>query len=157
MRAVRVARTFEGTVPEAERCWYDTTRWPYWIDGLDRVLWVDDDWPQAGACVTWESGPAGRGRVSERVLARERLRGQTLEVSDGSIRGHQSVTFTPAAPGVEVALALEYELLRRSLVSPIVDVLFIRRAMAASLGVTVTHFGVELEAVREGRRGEGDH
>jgi hypothetical protein len=41
---------------------------------------------------------------------------------------------------------------RRSIVSPIVDVLFIRRAMTASLATTVGRFGVELEAARhEGR------
>ncbi|MGI8506171.1 MAG: SRPBCC family protein [Solirubrobacteraceae bacterium] len=150
MRAVRVARTFEGTVAEAERCWYDTTLWPQWVDGLDRVLAVDGDWPQAGASVTWESGPAGRGRVSERVIAHEPLSGQTLEVRDASIRGHQSVTFTPTDPGVEVAFALEYELLRRSLFSPLVDALFIRRAMAVSLAQTVSRFGVELQAARAG-------
>jgi uncharacterized membrane protein len=152
MRAVRVAQTFEGTVSEAERCWYDTTRWPHWIDGLDRVLTVDGDWPQAGASVTWESGPAGRGRVSERVTAYEPLTGQALDVQDASIRGRQTVTFTPAAPGVEVALTLEYELSRRTIVSPIVDALFIRRSMSISLRATVTRFGAELEAARRRRR-----
>jgi hypothetical protein len=148
MRAVRVALRFEGTVPEAERCWYDTTAWSHWIDGLDRVVAVEGPWPAQGATVIWESGPAGRGRVTEHVIAHEALTGQTVEVQDVSIRGRQTVTFTPAPPGVEVALALEYELLRRSIVSPLVDVLFIRRAMAASLHDTVARFGVELEAAR---------
>jgi hypothetical protein len=152
MRSVQVTERFEGTVAEAERCWYDTTRWSRWVDGLDRVLAVDDGWPQAGATVTWESGPAGRGRVTERVVAYESLRGQTLDVHDGSIRGRQSVVFVPVQAGVEVSLMLEYQLVRRSIVSPLVDALFIRRAMAVSLGVTVTHFGVELEAAR-GERG----
>ena len=151
MRAVRVTERFEGTVPEAERCWYDTTRWSRWVDGLDRVLAVDDGWPQAGATVTWESGPAGRGTVTEQVIAYEPLRGQTLDVCDGSIRGRQSVLFVPVQAGVEVSLTLEYQLVRRSIVSPLVDALFIRRAMAVSLGVTVTHFGVELDAARGGR------
>jgi hypothetical protein len=153
MRAVRVTQHFEGTVPEAEQCWYDTTRWSRWVDGLDRVLAVDDGWPQAGAGVTWESGPAGRGRVTERVIAYEPLTGQTLEVQDGSIRGRQSVLFVPVQPGVEITLMLEYQLVRRSIVSPLVDALFIRRAMAVSLGVTVTHFGVELDAARLRRAG----
>lgn len=148
MRAVRVTEWFEGTVPEAERCWYDTTRWSRWVDGLDRVLAVDDGWPQAGATVIWESGPAGRGRVTEQVIAYEPLSGQTLDVSDGSIRGRQSVLFAPVQAGVEVSLTLEYQLVRRSIVSPLVDALFIRRAMAVSLGATLTHFGVELDAPR---------
>jgi Polyketide cyclase / dehydrase and lipid transport len=150
MRAVRVALRFQGTVPEAEGCWYDTTAWSHWIDGLDRVVAVEGAWPGPGATVIWESGPAGRGRVTEHVIAHEPLQGQTVEVQDVSIRGRQTVTFTPASPGVEVALTLEYELLRRSIVSPLVDALFIRRAMAASLDATVSRFGVELEATRAG-------
>ncbi len=143
-----MALRFEGTVPEAERCWYDTTVWSHWIDGLDHVVTVEGPWPRPGATVTWESGPAGRGRVTEHVIAHEPLTGQTVEVQDVSIRGRQTVTFTPASPGVEVALTLEYELLRRSIVSPLVDALFIRRAMTASLHATVARFGVELEAAR---------
>jgi hypothetical protein len=27
-------------VAEAEHCWYDTSRWSFWVDGLDRVLEV---------------------------------------------------------------------------------------------------------------------
>lgn len=146
---MHVTLSFEGTVPEAERCWYDTAHWDHWIDGLDRVLTVEGDWPRVGATVTWESGPAGRGRVIETVVAHEPLKGQTLEVEDASIRGRQTVMFTPAAPGVEVSLSLEYQLVKRSLVSPIVDALFIRRAMTASLSATVARFGVELGAARE--------
>jgi Polyketide cyclase / dehydrase and lipid transport len=150
MRAARVVQTFPGTVAEAERCWYDTARWSFWVDGLDRIVEVSGDWPGVGAGVTWESGPAGRGPVIERVIAHEPLHGQALEVRDSSIRGRQSVTFAPADPGVEIALTLEYDLIRRSIISPIVDTLFIRRAMTASLATTLSHFGVELEAARHG-------
>jgi Polyketide cyclase / dehydrase and lipid transport len=146
MRTVRVAQTFEASVPEAERRWYDTSHWADWVDGLDRVLEVDGDWPNVGASVTWESGPAGRGQVTERVVDRHPLTGQTLEVQDDSIRGRQSVAFTATAAGVEIALSLEYELKRRSIITPIVDALFIKRAMAVSMGLTVSRFGAALHA-----------
>jgi Polyketide cyclase / dehydrase and lipid transport len=148
MRSVSVSRTFPGTVHEAETCWYDTTQWPAWVDGLDRVADVTEDWPAAGASVRWESGPAGRGRVRELVVVQERLAGQTLEVEDDSIRGRQSVAFTPVDGDVEIVLRLEYEIERGSIFTPIVDLLFIRRAMAASLGTTLTRFGAELAAVQ---------
>jgi hypothetical protein len=136
-------------VHEAETAWYDTTRWSGWVDGLDRVSDVDPRWPQVGASVTWESGPAGRGRVVERVVAYEPLSGQTVEVQDDSIRGQQDVKFTPAEEGVNVELTLEYEIKQRSLLTPLVDLLFIRRAFRTSLESTVQRFGLELESARE--------
>ncbi len=152
MRAVRVSTVLPGTVPEVEQCWYDTSRWPSWIDGLDQVLAVAGPWPEVGSVVTWESGPAGRGRVTERVVSHEALAGQTVEVEDVSIRGRQSVAFTARLDAVQIGLTLEYALKRRSPVSPIVDALFIKRAMAASLNVTLAHFAVELRATRRGGR-----
>jgi hypothetical protein len=143
---VRASQTVAGTVHEVEQRWYDTTRWPSWIDGLERVVEVAGEWPGAGASVTWESGPAGRGRVIERVVAHEPLTGQTLEVRDSSIRGRQSVAFVPVGDGVQVTLTLAYELERRSPLTPLVDVLFISKAMRTSLTTTLSRFGAELAA-----------
>jgi hypothetical protein len=82
--------------------------------------------------------------VVEQVTAYELRRGQTLEVQDASITGRQSVVFEPSDSGVEVTMRLEYRLRRRSPLTPLFDLLFIRRAMAVSLETTVTRFGVEL-------------
>ena len=144
MGRARVLHTVAGSARQAQACWYDTTRWPLWVDGLEQVLQVAGDWPRVGSSVTWESGPAGRGRVTERVIAYDAARGQTLEVDDDSIGGLQSVSFAPAPNGVQVGLSLEYRLKRRSIVSPLIDLLFIRRAMAVSLEATVARFAVEL-------------
>jgi Polyketide cyclase / dehydrase and lipid transport len=148
MRRVRVALAFAASVHEAETCWYDTTRWPAWVDELARIVEVAGDWPRAGASVTWESGPAGRGHVIERVVAYQPLGGQTLDVHDDSIQGQQRVTFTPADGSVEVVLGLDYEISERSIFTPLIDVLFIRRAMERSLRTTLSGFGVELAARR---------
>lgn len=153
MRVVSAAETFPGTVHEAETVWYDTARWPAWVDGLDRVTAVGERWPAANAEVRWESGPAGRGRVSERVVSYQPLEGQTVAVNDETIEGQQSVKFTPEDGSVTVNLSLEYELTRRTLFTPLVDVLFISRAFTASLRSTLERFGLELEAARQ--RGVG--
>jgi hypothetical protein len=149
VRAVRVSSTFPATVHEAETLWYDTRSWPGWVDGLASVTEVSADWPAAGARVRWQSGPAGRGQVLERVVAHEALRGQTVEVEDDSVRGRQSVSFSPAPDGVEVELRLEYEVRRRSLFTWLVDPLFIRSAVERSLRATLARFGAELGATRE--------
>jgi uncharacterized membrane protein len=144
MRRVSAEDSFRASVPEAEARWYDTERWPAWIDGLSRVSGVEGDWPRAGAKVIWESNPVGRGHVVEVVLSYEPGVGQTLEVQDDSIRARQSVAFLELDGGVAVELALEYELKARTLATPVVDALFIRRAMTASLKSTLARFGAEL-------------
>jgi Polyketide cyclase / dehydrase and lipid transport len=147
MRAARASETFPGSVHEVEKLWCDTSRWHMWVDGLARVLSVEGEWPSPGATVRWESTPAGRGHVTERVVAYEERRCLSTEVVDDSITGRQTVTFTPVEGGVVVELGLEYELLRRGCVgflSVVVDPLFIRRAMATSLATTLGHFGAEL-------------
>ena len=149
MPVVSAAQTFPGSVHEGETLWYDTARWPHWIDGVEAVTAVEGDWPRIGATVTWQSVPAGRGRVVERVVGYEPLRGQSSEVEDESIRGTQSVAFTPVDEGIDVELTLAYTLKQRSIIMPLLDFFFIRRAMRTSLARTLTRFGVELAAARE--------
>jgi hypothetical protein len=143
VRAIRVTQTVPGTVYDVEQRWYDTSRWAFWVDELETVVDVAGDWPEVGAAVTWESGPAGRGHVVERVIEHEPLAGQTVDVADDSITGRQSVAFAPDGDGVEVALSLAYEIRKRSLFTPLVDILFIRRAMATSLSTTLSRFAAE--------------
>jgi len=146
MRVVSAAETFPGSVHEAERVWYDTGRWPRFIDGLETVEEVTPNWPGVGAEVRWRSGPAGRGEVIERVVAYELLEGQEVEVRDDSIQGRQQVSFTPDEEGVTVELSLSYDLKRGPPLMKLVDLLFIRRAMTTSLESTLHRFGAELEA-----------
>jgi hypothetical protein len=148
VRTVRVSQALPGTVYEIEQCWYDTSRWTIWVEGLRRVVHVSEGWPGVGSSVTWDSGPAGRGHVVERVVAHEALAGQTVEVEDASITGRQSVAFMPVEGGVEVQLALSYEIRKRSLFTPLVDALFIKRAMTTSLGTTVGRFAAEMGSRR---------
>ena len=148
MRTVRVTQTLPGTVYEIEQRWYDTSRWTAWVEGLRRVVEVAGDWPGVGSSVTWDSGPAGRGHVVERVVAHEALAGQTVEVDDSSIIGRQSVAFVAVDDRVEVQLALAYELKKRLLFTPLVDALFIKRAMATSLATTLSRFGAEVGSHR---------
>jgi len=144
MRRTSATGSYAASIEQAEGLWYDTEHWPAWIDGLARVTGLEGNWPALGAAVTWESNPAGRGRVLERVVGYEPGRGQTLDVEDDSIRGRQSVAFEELDGGVKVELTLEYELKARSLITPVVDVLFIRRAMTTSLESTLARFGGEL-------------
>ncbi len=146
MGSVRASRRYPGSVHEAEQCWYNSASWPLWVDGLDEVVAVQGDWPRVGGCVSWRSGPAGRGSVRETAISYEPRRGQTAAVEDDSIRGEQTVAFSLEDGGVRITLRLEYEIKQRSLVTPLVDFFFIRPAMTRSLQSTLDRFAGELVA-----------
>ena len=143
---VRAAQSVPGLASEAEELWYDPQRWPGWLDGFGHVSKVEGEWPAPGARAVWDSKPGGRGRVVERVTAYESRTGQTLEVEDEKLRGTQRVAFSPGPDGVEVALELNYELKERNPLTPITDLLFIRRALRDSLQRTLTRFARERRA-----------
>jgi len=138
-----------GLASAAEALWYDTSRWPSYVDGLKHVARVEAGWPAVGGRVLWDSFPGGRGRVQERVQAYEARTGQTATVEDEQIRGTQRVSFAPAEDGVTVTLELEYELKERRPGMWLVDLVFVRRAQKESLGRTLRRFAVELAADRE--------
>ena len=138
--------TVKGRAAEAEALWYDKHRWPSWVDGFGHVIRIDGPWPEVGARVMWQSPPGGRGLVQERVVAYETRTGQTLEVEDETMTGRQTVAFTPGLEETKVTLTLEYELKERNPLTPVVDLLFVRRAQADALRRTLRRFANERAA-----------
>jgi hypothetical protein len=133
---------------EAEELWYDPVRWPAWIDGFAHVVELSEGWPAEGRLV-WQSAPGGRGRVLETVTAYETRAGQTLAVEDSRLRGSQRVRFTPGSGSVTVTLSLDYQLKERTALTWLVDLVFVRRAIVASLHRTLTRFAREQRADTE--------
>jgi uncharacterized membrane protein len=128
----------------AEELWYDTARWPTFVDGLAHVAKVDGDWPRAGR-VLWDAKVDGRGRVDERVVAHEARVGQTLSVEDEKITGTQRIAFQPDGDGCTVVLTLDYRLKMDPPRRQVID-FFTRRPMRDSLKRTLQRFKRELEA-----------
>jgi hypothetical protein len=132
---------------DAEELWYDTRRWPTFVDGLGHVFKVDEGWPrEPGAVVVWDAKPGGRGRVLERVVSFEARVGQTLEVEDEKIHGRQTIGFQPGGDGCAVSLELEYATKQDRGVPAVVDFLFVRRPMRDSLKRTLARFEREVRA-----------
>ncbi|HEX2084041.1 MAG TPA: SRPBCC family protein [Solirubrobacteraceae bacterium] len=150
MGSARAQIEVPGPISEAERLWYDTSRWPSFVDGLAHVVKREGDWPDTGARVMWDSGPQGRGRVLETVVAYEVRSGQTVEVEDPRIAGTQSISFTPAEnERCRIALELDYRLKQGGPFGGIVDALFVRRAFRDALRRTLSRFARELRSDRE--------
>jgi hypothetical protein len=126
----------------AQRLWVDTNRWPTFVDGFGHLERIDDSWPEPGSKVVWESGPAGRGRVTEKI----REFGDDVVVSDvfdSQMSAVQEAQFVPAEDGSEVFLTLDYELASGGPLRWLTDVLFIRRALAMALERTLRRFSTE--------------
>jgi hypothetical protein len=143
---VRATARVPGRVADAEELWYDPHRWAAWIDGFGHVSKLEGEWPQPGARLLWDSRPKGRGRVEERVMRYEPRTGQTLAVEDHRMTGTQTVAFAPEEDEVHVSLTLEYKLKDRNPLTPVLDLLFIRRALRDSLQRTLDRFGHERRA-----------
>ncbi len=140
----------DGQISEAERLWYDLDRWPSFVDGFARVVKREGDWPKAGSRIMWDSVRAGRGLVSERVSAYEVRVAQTSEIEDPRMVGTQTVSFAAAGEGrCRVTLELRYDLKQGGPLAPVVDALFVRRAVRDALRRTLGRFARELRADRE--------
>jgi len=146
MGRAKASITVPGRAADAEALWYDPHRWQAWVDGFGHIVSLDEGWPARGAELVWQSPPGGRGRVRERVVGYEMRTGQTVEVDDPTLTGRQTVKFEPGPDAVLVTLSLEYRIKDRTPLTPVVDLLFVRRAMTDALRRTVTRFSNERKA-----------
>jgi hypothetical protein len=138
MPTVRSTGDLPAPVPLAARLWIDVNRWPTFVDGFGHLVDIDDSWPESGSKVVWQSGPAGRGRVTERIVERDEEHVVT-EIFDDQMHGRQTVFFEPE----RVMLQLDYELQGGGPLRKLTDVLFIRRALAMALERTLRRFSTE--------------
>jgi hypothetical protein len=142
-----VARA-EGEVslaPEAAlRLWTDLSRWASFIEGFARIVEVDPGWPENGR-VIWESIPAGRGQVTEKVAEPPAAGAFATLVFEDRLAGRQTFRAIESADGARVEVSLEYTLTRYGPLGAVADAIFIRRALRDSLRRTMARFEVEAE------------
>jgi hypothetical protein len=145
---VRVARAQADLVltPEAAlRLWTDVDRWPTFVEGFARTLERSAEWPAAGSRVVWESTPAGRGRVTEKVAEAEGPDRFVTQVFEDRLQGRQTFRVVESEGGSRAELAMEYELTKYGPLRAIADAIFIRRAIRDSLRRTLRRFSVEAQ------------
>jgi hypothetical protein len=120
-------------------------RWSTFVEGFARELERAPEWPAAGARVVWESTPAGRGRVTEKVVEGEGPDRFVTLVFEDRLHGTQTFRVVESEGGSRAELALEYELTKYGPLSALADAIFIRRAIRDSLRRTLSRFSVEAE------------
>ena len=144
MGVAREAITVPLAPASAFALWTDLTRWATFVDGFGHVDRVDDGWPGEGAKLVCRSGPAGRGVVTERVVASEPGVRFVTQVFEERMRGTQAIHFEAVDDGsTRVDIELDYSLARGGPLSAVTDVLFIRRALTDALRRTLDRFRTE--------------
>jgi hypothetical protein len=142
LRTARAEAEVPLTPEAALRLWTDVSRWSSFVEGFARLVELDPGWPAEGSRVIWESVPAGRGRVTEKVTEGDPGRFATLVFED-RLAGRQTFRAIESEGGARVELSLEYTLTKYGPLGALADVIFIRRALRDSLRRTLTRFGVE--------------
>ena len=144
MKTARAAAEVALAPEAALRLWTDLSRWPSFVEGFARVVSVDPDWPAAGTLI-WESIPAGRGRVTEKVAEAPAAGAFATLLFEDRLAGRQTFRAIESADGSRIELALEYTLARYGPLGALADAIFIRRALRDSLRRTVARFEVEAQ------------
>ena len=142
MPVVRAETVVPVPLGLAHRLWTDTNRWPTFIDGFGHIIEQDPSWPEQGAKVVWQSGPAGRGRVTERVTEHGETSFAT-QMFEERMAGTQRATFEADPDGTAVILELDYTLAKQSPLTGLTDFLFIRRPITMALERTLERFSRE--------------
>ena len=143
MGVVREAIAVRLDPQAAYELWSDIRRWPTFVDGFARPERLDGDWPETGSKLVWQSGPDGRGRVTERVTDSAPGERIVTEVFEERLAGTQTVSFDPDADGSVVEIELDYTLAKGGPLRGVTDVLFIRRAQSDALIRTLRRFATE--------------
>jgi hypothetical protein len=128
------------------RLWSEVDRWAAFVEGLGQIARLDGDWPQAGAAVTWDSTPYGRGRVVERVLRCAPESELVVEVDEDRLTAVKRLTLGSLEDGVRVGAELDYRLRGSRWLNLAVDWLFVRRALRDALARELQAVATELHA-----------
>jgi hypothetical protein len=140
VESVRIA----ATLKEVWDLYFEPSRWPSWVDGFSE-LESESGYPEVGGMLRWRSNRAGRGEVTERVLAHEPRKRHLISFKDPESEGELETTFEIDGDGVRVTQRMRYTVLHPGLLGPLTDLLFVRRQVAASLARSLANLRVEAE------------
>jgi Polyketide cyclase / dehydrase and lipid transport len=126
--------------------YFEPTGWPAWVDGFQAVE-SGAGYPEEGGTLVWRSTPAGRGKVTETVLAHEPRRLHRIAFADPESAGELQTRFEVEGEGTRVTLELDYGLSGGGVLSRITERLFVRGQMRGSLQRSLLRFRLEAEEI----------
>lgn len=146
MSRVSARATVNASLAEVWDYYFDPEGWPAWVDGFGRIQ-SSSGYPEEGGSLRWESVPAGRGAVTERVVEHEPRRVHRVAFSDPETEGELTVTFAIEGKGTLVTQEQDYRLRRGGPLAKLTDRLFIRSQMRGSLARSLARLKLEVEEV----------
>jgi len=132
--------------------YFQPETWSIWVDQFAKVE-SSDGYPEEGGTLRWQSGAAGRGEVTEKVLVHEPRTKHRISFRDPESEGELEVRFS-IEPGegtgsTKVEQELEYAITSGGALSGLTDVLFVRSQMRRSLQRSLGRLRLEvLDALR---------
>ena len=137
-----------ATPPEVAALWWDTARWPSFVEGFSHVHRREEPWPHDGGRLVWDARPGSdRGRVVERIQRRDAAGGAEVAVVDAVLEGTQRVGFQAARDGTLATLELHYT--PKGPAATLVDLAFTRRRLRRGLERTLQRLAREVVMERE--------
>jgi uncharacterized protein YndB with AHSA1/START domain len=149
MSRVTASVAVNASLAEVWDYYFQPETWPAWVDGFGRVE-SSSGYPGKGGSLRWQSIPAGRGKVTERVLEHEPRRAHRVAFEDSDTVGELTVTFAIEGEGTLVTQDFDYTLRNRGPFAKVTDLLFIRSQMRGSLGRSLGRLKLEAEEVAAG-------
>jgi hypothetical protein len=144
MGAATESVRIEASLAETWDFYFEPGAWPSWVDGFDRVD-SSDGYPEEGGTLVWRSRPAGRGRVTERVLEHQPRRRHRVAYEDPESEGELLTTFQIEGDEVEVTQEWSYRMKEGGVLAPITDRLFVRGQVRGSLARSLGRLKLEVE------------
>jgi uncharacterized membrane protein len=142
----------EAPLAEVWDFYFQPETWPGWVDQFSRVE-ASDGYPEMGGTLRWQSGRAGRGTVTEKVLAHEPRTRHKIEFVDPESEGELEVRFSiesgEGAGSTKVEQTMEYRITGGGALSGLTDVLFVRSQVRGSLQRSLGRLKIEVEALDE--------
>ncbi len=134
-----------ASLAETWDLYFDPDGWPVWVEGFQRVEESINGYPEEGGTLVWASNAAGRGQVSERVLAHEPRTLHRIAFSDPQSSGELTTRFAIEGEKTRVTLELSYQVGRGGPLAWVTDMLFARGQVAGSLQRSLVDFRMAVE------------
>jgi hypothetical protein len=132
-----------ASLAETWEAFFDARGWPEWVDAFAGVV-SSEGYPESGGRLVWRTGAAGRGEVSEEVVAHEPRSRHVARFKDPTMTGELETLFEIEGHGTRVSQTMDYRLVERGLFA-FLGALFVRSQVARSLERSLAGLGDHVE------------